>query len=111
MINLTLEQTIELEKAVEIKKKAIGLYEDFLKYFKIDINNFKDGVFIIWSDSSNKTQIAIVGSNLVYQCRFLHETYNVEISPDGIFEKIKEKYRGIDHLESEISRFKNKDRE
>lgn len=111
MINLSLEQTIELEKAIEIKKKAIGLYEDFFKYFKIDLANFKDGKFIIWSDSNNKTQLAILGDRIVYQCRFLHETYNVEISPEVIFEKIKEKYRGIEHLESEISRFKNRCKE
>jgi len=38
----------------------------------------------------------------VFQCRFLHETYDVEVTPSGIFNALKKEYRGVSHLSSAV---------
>lgn len=109
MINLTLEQTVELEEALKIKKEAEEIYRDFFKYVKIDTSSFVDGKFLMWADSYNSTYIEVKNGKLVYQCRFLHEKYDVEISIPNIFKLIKEEYRGINHLKSLIYSHKKKE--
>lgn len=104
----TLEQTEELEKAIEIKKKAYELYNDFNKYFSFNADDYKDGRFRIWNDSHNAAYIAVKENGFVYQGRFLHESYDVEINPASLFSYIKNKYRGVEHFSSSVFSAKEK---
>lgn len=96
---LTYEQVIEMEENIRLKNKAEEICTNFMKNVKLDLTTFKDGRFIIWSDSHNAKYLRIDGDKFVYECRFLHEKYNVEVTPSAIFSALKKKYRGVEHLE------------
>lgn len=102
--DLSFEQTIELEKNIKIKNEAVKLYNQFLKNYKMAICDYipKDKRTKIWSDDHNATYIYMGNEEFVFQCRFLHERYDVPITPQGIFERIKNNYRGISHFKSFI---------
>lgn len=103
---MTYEETIEYEKNIKLVKKAEEIYNQFLKNVKLDVDNYKgDNRFLFWSDNHNATYFKIKDNNFYFECRFLHETYNVLITPEGIFNGLKKNYRGIDHL---ISAVRNK---
>ena len=108
MDDLTYEQTIELEKNVKIKNEADQLYRDFVNNFTLDVCSFKNGEFTVWSDSNNRTFITINNNVFTYHCRFLHESYDVTITPSSLFLDIKRKYRGIDHFISSVRYFDKK---
>lgn len=100
--DLTYEQTIQLEKNIGIKNKANELYSDFIKYFTLNVSDYDEstGMFRVWSDSHNATFIEIKEKVFHYRARFLHESYDVIISPSHLFEYIKDQYRGVEHFES-----------
>lgn len=105
---LSLEMTEELERAIEIKKQVEQLCRDFKNYFKLDAGTFKKGRFNVWSDSDNATFISVSGDDLIFQCRFLHESYDVLIKPSALFEMMRDKYKGIEHFKSAVSMMKRK---
>ena len=96
---LTYEQAIEMEENIRLKNKAEEIYNNFIKNVKLDLSTFNDGKFRIWYDSHNAKYLEISDNKFIYQCRFLHETYNVEVTPSAIFSALKDKYRGVEHLE------------
>ena len=96
---LTYEQVIEMEENIRLKNKAEEIYNNFMKNVKLDLSTFKDGRFRIWHDSHNAKYLEISGDKFIYQCRFLHETYNVAVTPSAIFSALKNNYRGVEHLE------------
>lgn len=96
---MTYEETKELEENVKIKKRADEIYNNLIDNIKLSIKDFDKGKFKIWSDSHNAKYIAIENGEMIYQCRFLHESYNIAINPSSIFKALKEKYRGVEHLE------------
>lgn len=98
------EETIELEENVKIKNKADEIYQKFLKNIKLEPKLYKgDGRFIIWEDSHNVAYVRLKDDKFILMCFFLHETYYVDISPSGIFAALKDKNRGVEHLESFVS--------
>lgn len=106
---LTLEMTSELEKAIAIKKEVEQICADFKKYFKLNAGTWENKRFTVWSDSNNATYIAFDQHNdLVFQCRFLHETYDVIIRPSNLFNYIRDSYRGMEHFKSAISMMKRR---
>lgn len=96
---LTYEQVIEMEESIRLKNKAEEIYNNFIKNVKLDLRTFKDGRFKIWNDSYNATYLEISDNKLIYQCRFLHETYNIEVTPSAIYSALKNECRGVEHLE------------
>jgi len=105
MENLTYDQTIELEENIKIKKQAESIYKNFLSNIKLLPSTLqKDGSFMYWHDQHNQIYISIYEGHFVWKCRFLHETYDVNITPSGIFAAIKAKNRGVNHLESSVSK-------
>ena len=102
------EETKELEINVNIKNKADQIYSDFKKYVTIKPANHQGrGKFLYWSDDNNKTFLILDGDIFTYTCNFLHENYRVAVTPQAIFSAIKEKYRGLDHLEAAVQKAKN----
>ena len=101
---MTYEETIELEENVAIKNKADILYRDFINHIKLSVDNHVgEGRFIVWKDEHNAMYVSIKNKDFVFECRFLHETYNVLVNPSGLFNAIKMKDRGVDHLQSHIT--------
>lgn len=104
MSELTYEQTIELQDNIKIKDQANKIYADFLKNIKLEPKKYKgEGRFLYWSDQHNQTYISLVEDKFILQCRFLHESYNLEITPPAIFNALKNKYRGVEHLRAYCS--------
>lgn len=100
---MTYEETIELEENIKIKNQANEIYKLFLKNVRLDVGKYKgNGLFLHWSDEHNATYFKVGDNGFTYQCRFLHESYNVEINPSSLFRYIKEKYRGYDHFKSMV---------
>ena len=100
---MTYLETIELEENIKIKNEADIIYQNFLKNVKLEPKNYKgDGKFLFKSDEHNQTYFTIINDKFVYQCRFLHETYDVLVTPSGIFDALKEKYRGVEHLSFDV---------
>ncbi len=105
------EETIELENNIQVKNKAKDLYNKFLRNVKLDVGKYKDGRFCVWSDSHNAEYLKINGSDrFVFQCRFLHESYDLIVHPSYIFNAIKNKHRVIDHFESFVNKSYEKNR-
>ena len=96
------DETVELEQHVKIKNKAEATYADFLAYIKLSPKEYKDGRFRCWHDRHNATYFKVIGDVFVFQCRFLHETYNVTVTPSGLFDAIQSGNRGYAHLVSKI---------
>lgn len=95
---LTYGQVVEMEENIRLKNKAEEIYNNFMKNVKLDLNTFKDGRFRIWCDSYNAKYLEVSENKFIYQCRFLHETYDVVVTPSAIFSALKNKYRGVEHL-------------
>ena len=110
---MTYEETIELEKNVIIKNDADALYKKFKNHVKLDAGKFdhKNNRFTIDKDSCNATYLAIGKDNFVYQCRFLHETYNCEVTPSAIFRYIKNNYQGLGHFRAWVELLDRKSKE
>lgn len=106
MDDLNYEQTVELERNVSIKNRADALYADFCRYFSVKVKDFKEFRFEVWSDSHNATYLKVDSDGFIFQCRFLHETYDVRVTPSALFGYIKSGYRGLGHFESEVSKAK-----
>lgn len=108
MINeLTYEQTIELEKNVKIKNEAQELYRDFVSNWKLNVRSFNDGQFEDWNDTHNRCFITIKENVFTYHCRFLHESYDVIVTPSHLFSYIKNEYRGLAHFKSAVQMHKS----
>lgn len=100
---LTYEQTIELEKNIQLKNKAEEIYTNFLRNVKLNVKSYKGrGVFMFWSDSHNYIYFTLVKDTFHFQCDFLHESYDVEVTPSGIFHALQNKNRGVEHLEVHV---------
>jgi len=100
---MTYEETIELEENIKLKNEANEIYEMFLLNVILEPKKYKsNGRFVFWEDSHNTTFIALKNDKFVLECRFLHESYDVEITPASIFSGLKNKYRGIDHLKAYV---------
>jgi hypothetical protein len=105
MEDLTYEQTVELEANVAIKNKADKIYRDFLQNICLSPSKYKDGKFLFTADEHNATYFKITDKgDFQYQCRFLHESYDVTVTPSAIFSAIKNKNRGVEHLASAVSK-------
>lgn len=103
MDELTYEQTIELEANIKIKNEAEIIYQNFLKNVKLEAKNYKgEGRFLFWKDQHNATYFTIKNDVFYFECRFLHETYDVQVTPSGIFNALKKEYRGVSHLSSAV---------
>jgi len=104
MQTLTYEQTIELESNIRLKNEAERIYLLFLNNIKLKAKSYKgDGKFLFWSDEHNAMYFQIRGDKFIFICAFLHENYSVEVTPAGIFDALKKKYRGVEHLSSVVS--------
>lgn len=100
---MTYEETIELEENVKLKNKADEIYQKFLKNVKLEPKKYQgEGRFIFWQDSHNTTYIRLNDDKFILECEFLHESYNVIITPEYIFNCLKRKDRGVEHLESYV---------
>ena len=104
------EETVELEKNVKIKNEADALYKKFNQFVMLSAGKFdhESARFTINKDSNNATYLSIKGGSFIYQCRFLHETYDCIITPSSIFGYVKENYRGLSHLRSWIDSLERK---
>jgi hypothetical protein len=96
-------ETKELEKNIKIKNEAEDVYKKFLNNIKLEAKNYSEGRFLFWSDSHNATYFAIKDGHFIFQCRFLHETYNVTVTKEALFGYIKNNYRGYDHFKTAVS--------
>lgn len=101
---LSYEETIELEKNISVKNEAEKIYSDFLKNIKLSPANYKKGQFLFWSDQYNEIYFTLMDEEFVFQCRFLHESYDVKVTPSGIFDALKRNYKGVEHLRSVVSK-------
>ena len=100
---MTYEETIELEQNVKLKNEAESIYKKFLKNVKLEPKKYQgNGRFLFWADEHNKIYITLKNDIFVLECRFLNENYDVEITPTFIFNGLKNKYRGIDHLKAYV---------
>jgi hypothetical protein len=100
---MTYEETIELEENIKLKNEANEIYEMFLQNIKLEPKKYKgEGRFVFSQDSHNTTYITLKNEKFVLECRFLHESYDVEITPASIFSGLKKKYRGVDHLKAYV---------
>lgn len=98
---MTYEETIEIEENINLKNHANRIHNDFINNVKLSVKNFDGKRFKLWSDNYNAKYVEIINGKLVYQCRFLHETYDIAIEPAAIFDALKSKYRGVDHLKAD----------
>ena len=98
---MTYEETVELEKNVKIKDEAEKICRDFKNNVVLRVKDHEgEGRFKIWSDSHNAVYVRVADKGLEFQCRFLHETYNVMVEPASVFSKIKSGSGVIDHLKA-----------
>lgn len=98
------QETVELEKNVKIKNDADEIYRQFLKNIKLSPAKFdkERRRYEIWSDSNNAIYVSENEGVFYFHCRFLHETYDLKVTPESIFSEIKSKYRGVDHLRASV---------
>lgn len=95
------EETVEIEHNVKIKNEAEKICSDFKKNMQLKISNYKGkGQFEIWSDCHNAAFVVVHDDCFELQCRFLHESYNIKVTPSIVFNGIKNKDMVIDHLRS-----------
>lgn len=108
---MTYEETVVLERLIELKNKSKEMFKDFHKYITLSISNYKgEGRFLIQGDSNNKTYVRLDSKGVFnVEFRFLHETYDIKISMEYIFESLKEDYKGVGHLRSLINSMKGKE--
>jgi len=100
------EETVELQKNIKIKDEAEKICRDFKDNVRLNAKDYMgDGRFKIWSDSHNAVYVQTGKESFEFQCRFLHETYNIAVTYNGVFDAIKRESRGIGHLKSHISRY------
>jgi len=95
------EETKELEQNVKMRKKADELYNLFMKNIKLTPDMYKgEGLFLLDYDGHNYTSVVLKNDTFYLQLDFLHENYNLAITPSDIFNYIKEDYKGVGHLEA-----------
>lgn len=109
---MTYEETIELEQNVKFKNQADVLYSNFVKHAKFNLSDwdFSKNRYKIRSEEHNSAYIHFGKTSLTYQGRFLHNTYDLTITPSAIFSYLKADYEdknnrnGFGHLKSYIER-------
>ena len=102
-MEINYEQTIDLEKSIKIKNEAETIYQNFLKNVKLEVKNYKgEGRFLFWRDQHNAIYFKIKDEIFYFECRFLNETYDVEVTPSGIFDALKKEDRGVLHLSAAV---------
>lgn len=100
---MTYEETKELEANIKIKNEAEETYNKFFNNIKLDPKAYKgEGRFVFWKDEHNAIYIRLKDDYFIFECRFLHESYNVIVTPDNLFWCIKNNYRGYEHLKSAV---------
>lgn len=100
---MTYEETKQLEENVKITKEAEETYKKFLKNIKLKPENYiGNGKFLHWKDKYNATYFIVEDNFFIYECKFLHESYTIKITPSDLFDYIKNKYRGYEHLKSAV---------
>lgn len=102
---MTFKETVELEAHIKIKKRAIEIMDRYKNVTLKAAEYQNDGKFLVWSDSHNAKFFQFKADKVVFQCRFLHESYDVEVSNSGVFNAIKEGNRGLEHFESFLNQF------
>ena len=103
MEELTYEQTVELEKNIKIKNEANSIYANFLKNIKLEVKHYQgENRWLFWEDEHNATYFEIRNEHFHFLCAFLHETYDIEVTPSGIFAALKNERSGVSHLVSAV---------
>ncbi|MBK7380437.1 MAG: hypothetical protein IPJ03_15895 [Ignavibacteriales bacterium] len=99
MDELTYEQVVELERNIEVKNQAKKIMNDFYNNVKLNIKDYSgNGRFRLWHDQHNDIYVDLKDDKFYFRCRFLHESYDIEMTFNGIFQALKNEDRGIDHL-------------
>ena len=99
------QEIIELEQNIKIMNDAESICADFAKNVKLSCSKYDgNGKFIIWSDSNNCIYVTCRGELIEFNCRFLHNTYDIIVSPSHVFSAIKNKDRVVEHLRASIKR-------
>lgn len=103
MEEMTYEQTVELEKNIKIKNEANSIYAKFLKNIKLEVKNYYgENKWLFWADEHNATYFVVRNDKFHYVCKFLHESYDIEVTPQGIFSALKNERSGVNHLISAV---------
>jgi hypothetical protein len=108
--SLTAKELKLIAKRVELLEKAEQIVSDFQKHVVLKMKDFDvtTGRFVIWKDSNNATYLRHSEPERawVYECRFLHEIYNVVITTELIFSAMESNYKGLDHFTAYVNRLK-----
>lgn len=97
---LSVEDLAKLQEQQLIAKKAEEILDGAINSISLPLKSYKNGIFIIWSDSHNRIYITQDGDEFAYNCDFLHEQYRVRLNKQAIYAGIKSGYRGVEHLAS-----------
>ena len=93
-----MEITMELLKSLKSEDlRRIEVYQKLLKEAEEAVNlvigKYKFSILqekiILWNDGNNAEYLT---HNGVWQARYLHQTYDINITVDGIFDVFKEEY-------------------
>lgn len=99
------DRALEAEHFIELSNKSKKLFSLTSKTIKLELKNYKgNNRFELWSDSYNTISLEVRRDHCVFQCRFLHESYDVILTPKGIYNAMRDENRGIDHLRAYAKR-------
>lgn len=102
------EETANLEENIKIKNEANDLYRRFVKFVKLSVARRDKNEFEDWADAHNRAFYRVNENSVSFHCRFLHETYNLTITPSSLFESIKSNDRGLLHFKSSVDNHEKK---
>ena len=92
----------EIKRLLEIKEEVDKLMNDF-KTLDIPMCCWSYGKFIVWSDANNECYITVVCSSIVFHCRFLNNSYDLNVNHAEIFNAIKNGEDVIKHFKGFVS--------
>lgn len=106
---MTYEETIELEKNIKLKNKADEIYANFLEHVNLRPKDLQfDGRFKIWSSGDSHKYIKLEDGIFILQCRFLHQTFDIRITPSDIFASLQNNNKEVGYLEATIDIMKKR---
>jgi len=95
MINLddlTVEDLKDIEELQKFRKEAQRLYNIVVNNQRVPLILDDKNRYKLWDDTNNAEYLAFIDGEWVWQARYLHQTYDVQINAEKIYKTMVRAY-------------------
>ena len=93
LMELTAEDLADIEVLQKLRKEADRLYRVIVNNQKVPLILDDQNRYKLWDDGNNAEYLALKDGEWVWQARYLHQTYDIPINLEKIYQTMVNGYK------------------